>query len=139
MPGVGKEEYVALAAFRRALRRFLRFAEEGARSVGITPQQHQVLLAVAGQPDRDWATVGELATALQLRHHAIVGLLDRCQAADLIVRTQAPDDRRVVRVSLTPKGEDLLAHLTERNLGSLRTLGSLVEALEAAGKDQVGS
>jgi DNA-binding MarR family transcriptional regulator len=69
----------------------------------------------------------------------MVGRLDRCQAADVIVRTQAPDDRRVVRVSLTPKGEDLLAHLTERNLGSLRTLGSLVEALEAAGKDQVGS
>ncbi|HWD37990.1 MAG TPA: MarR family transcriptional regulator [Fimbriimonas sp.] len=128
---VKKEDYVALATFRRNLRRFLRFAEEGAREVGLTPQQHQVLLAIKGRPDREWASVGELADSLQLKHHATVGLVDRCQAAGLVERTPDQTDRRVVHVSLTEKGEDTLRKLTERNLPELRALGKLTSELEA--------
>lgn len=117
-----KEDYEALAWFRYMLRRFLHFTEEGARSVGLTPQQHQILLAVKGQPGRDWATVTELAEWLQLRHHTIVGLLDRCAASGLVCRTHDPDDRRLVRVLLTEKGEALLARLSERNLAELHAL-----------------
>ena len=58
---ITKAEFEAIAAFRYAIRRFLRFSEQAARRTGITPQQHQLLLAIKGFPGRDTATVTELA------------------------------------------------------------------------------
>jgi DNA-binding MarR family transcriptional regulator len=118
----GKSDYEALAAFRAALRRFLRFSEESARGAGLTPQQHQLLLAVKGQPGREWASISDLAEALQVRHHAAVELVDRCERAQLVRRAPHPEDRRHVRVLLTEKGEAVLARLSARNLRELRTL-----------------
>jgi len=131
MGAVPKEDYVALAAFRKTLRRFIRFAEEGAREAGLTPQQHQVLLAIRGQRDREWASVGDIADSLQLKHHATVGLVDRCAAVGLVERTTDPTDRRVVQVSLTPRGHEILDHLTTRNLRELRAIPTLVAHLNA--------
>jgi DNA-binding MarR family transcriptional regulator len=132
---IDKEEYEALFGFRYALRRFLRFSEQGARAAGLTAQQHQLLLAVKGQPGRDWASISDLAEALQIRHHAAVGLVDRCERAQLVQRTPHPGDRRQVRVLLTEKGEAVLARLSARNLRELRTLQhalslAFLEALE---------
>src|SRR5438876_4202459 len=127
-PEISKSEYEALHAFRYALRRFLRFSEEGARAAGLTAQQHQLLLAVKGQASRDWASVSDLAESLQIRHHAAVGLVDRCVRAGLVERSPDPDDRRQVRVSLTTKGETLLARLSSRNQRELRTLRQAVTA-----------
>ena len=52
---INKLDYETLAAFRYALRRFLRFTEDGARAAGLTPHQHQLLLAIKGRPGREWA------------------------------------------------------------------------------------
>src|SRR5438093_7247785 len=100
---ISKADYEALAAFRQALRRFLRFSEQGARATGLTPQQHQLLLAVKGQSGREWASISDLAEALQVRHHAAVGLVDRCERAGLARRAPDPDDRRQLRVTLPNK------------------------------------
>jgi DNA-binding MarR family transcriptional regulator len=120
--GLEKADYEALAAFRYTLRRFLRSTEDNARAEGITPQQHQLLLAVKGQPGREWATISELAEALQIRHHAAVGLVDRSERVGLVQRASDLEDRRQVRVTLTLKGQRILAHLTESNRSELRTL-----------------
>ncbi|MGH9526111.1 MAG: MarR family transcriptional regulator, partial [Terriglobales bacterium] len=64
-----------LAEFRYALRQFLRFSERAARRAGLTPQQHQLLLAIKGMPGRDWAVVTELAERLQMSHHGTVALI----------------------------------------------------------------
>jgi DNA-binding MarR family transcriptional regulator len=119
---LSKADYEALAAVRATLRRFLRVSEENARREGITPQQHQLLLAVKGQPERDWATVGELAEALQIRHHAAVGLVDRCEQAGLVIRAPDSRDRRQVRVGVTVEGEGVLARLAHSNRDELRVL-----------------
>jgi DNA-binding MarR family transcriptional regulator len=119
---IGKSDYVALAQFREALRRFLHFSENAARKEGLTPQQHQTLLAVKGRPDKEWASVTEIADALQVRHNAAVGLVARCETAGLLTRAVHPTDRRVVCVSLTEKGEAVLARLSRLHLGELRHL-----------------
>lgn len=93
-----------LATFRYALRQFLRFSETAARQAGITPQQHQAILAIAGFPDQDQITVSELAERLQIRHHSAVGLVDRLVVQDLVVREPGEADRREVYISLTPQG-----------------------------------
>ena len=117
-----KQDYESLAAFRAAIRRFARFSEEGARNVGITPQQHQAMLAIMGQAGKSWASIAEIADFLQLRHHTTVGLVDRCAAAGLLARGPDADDRRQVRVTLTPKGEEILRDLSQRNLTELKNL-----------------
>jgi len=121
---VDKDDLVALANFRMVLRKYLRFVELGAVEAGITPQQHQLLLAVEAHVGRNWATIGELSESLQLRHHAAVGLVDRCQAVGLVERAISTEDRRVVRVTLTAKGTEILYRLSERNLKELR--GALI-------------
>ena len=119
---VGKATYVNQAAFRFALREFLRFSETAARRVGLTPQQYQGLLAIHGFPGRDRVSIGELAERLQLHHHSAVGLVDRLAAKRLAVRERSSMDRRRVWVRLTPRGIRLLARVSAANRGKLRRL-----------------
>lgn len=102
-----------LAEFRYRLRKFLRFSERAARSQGLTPQQHQLLLGVAGFTNTGSATITELAEFLQERHNAVVGLVQRAERKGLVRKNQSASDHRVVQVFLLPEGENLLAKLTE--------------------------
>lgn len=104
-------EYQALARFRHALRRFVRFSEEAARDAGITPAQHQLLLAVRGCPSGQPTPLAELAEMLQLRLHSVVELVDRAVGNGLVERSVDPGDHRRALVSLTSKGERHLAAL----------------------------
>ena len=123
---VSKDEYVALAEFRHGLRKFLRFSEDAAREHGITPQQHQLLLAIKGFPGRDWATVNELADRLQLQQHSVVGIIDRSEQAGLTVRRPHADDLRVTEVHLTAAGERVLETLTMAHRDELRRTGEFL-------------
>src|SRR4051795_1563971 len=105
-------EYRALARFRFALRVFLRFSKDAARRAGLTPDQHQLLLAIRGS-DSGQPTVSELAEALQIRHHSTVGLIDRAVEAGLIARQGDPSDLRLRRVHLTAHGSQVLQSLSE--------------------------
>ena len=102
-----------LAWFRYNLRKFLRFSEKAARQCEVTPQQHQLMLGVAGYTGRGTATVSELAEFLQERHNSVVGLVERAAQRGLVRKEHDVNDRRFVFVSLTPQGEKLLAELTE--------------------------
>jgi hypothetical protein len=55
-----------LARFRYGLRKFLHFSEKTARQFGVTPQQHQLMLGVAGFNGRGNASITELAEFLQV-------------------------------------------------------------------------
>ena len=129
------EDYQALAAYRHALRRFLAFSEAAAREAGLTAQQHQAILAIRGQGAGGQMTIGELADNLLIRHHSAVELVDRLARADLVVRTEADDDRRRVVVSLTPKATTILENLSASHLDELKhgrvLLGQLLDRLDA--------
>lgn len=105
-------DYRVLARFRRALRQFLHFSEEAARDAGLTPAQHQLLLAVKGFDGGRAPSVGDAAEWLQLRHHSAVELVDRAVAAGLLARETDPDDLRRQLLHLTPLGEEKLAALS---------------------------
>ena len=113
-------EFAELLRFRDALRRFLRWSEAEARAAGLSPAQHQLLLAVRGH-DGD-PTIGEVAEHLLLRHHSAVELVDRAERAGLLRRRPDPDDRRVVHLELTPEGAERLAALSSAHLAELRRL-----------------
>lgn len=115
MMDISKQEYIARAELRYAIRRFLRSSEQNSRKAGITPQQYQLLLAVKGMLERDWATVSEIAERLQILHHAAVGLCDRAEEIGLVTRTPHESDRRQVCIKLTEKGAELLASIAKEN------------------------
>ena len=108
-----KSEYERLANLRYVLRRFARLTELEARKVGLTPQQYQLLLAIKGFPGRDWVSITELAERLQIRHNAVIGLVNRAVQHNLVRRDHDPEhpDRRIVKVSLTPEAETCLRKL----------------------------
>jgi DNA-binding MarR family transcriptional regulator len=109
-----------LARFRYQLRRFLRFSERAARASGLTPQQHQLLLGVAGFTGRGWPTITELAEFLQERHNAVVGLVQRAERRGLVRKDRGAADHRLVRVRLTRPGMAMLRKLTRLHLHELR-------------------
>lgn len=136
MAKVNKTDYETLAAFRYALRQFLQFSEQAANAVGLTPQQHQALLAIKGFPGRDYVTIGELAERLRIRHHSAVGLVDRLAAQGWVSREAAQADRRQVYVTLTSKGLQLLEQLSATHREELRRIGpELSELLIRLGKE----
>ena len=126
---LSKAQYETLAAFRYALRQFLRFSEKAALGAGITPQQHQALLAIKGFPKHDSVTVSELAERLQLRHHSVVGLIDRLVEEKLVLRTPSEKDRRQVLIRLTPRGEKVLGKLSFAHSKQLKQIGPELKLL----------
>lgn len=92
--GLTKANFEQLSEFRYQMRRFERFSEQAAQGEGITPLQYLLLLHIKGYPERDWATVGELAERLQAQHHGVVALVSRCEALDLVRRKVSETDRR---------------------------------------------
>jgi DNA-binding MarR family transcriptional regulator len=125
-------EYRDLLAFRTAIRRFLRWSEQQATALGITPAQHQLMLAVRGHPGALGPTIGDAADSLLLRHHSAVGLVDRTVAAGLVERRADPEDQRVVRLRLTALGARRLRQLSGLHLAELRrTMPALGSALFA--------
>jgi DNA-binding MarR family transcriptional regulator len=120
MSDVSESEYRALARFRRSLRRFLAFSEHAARQAGLTPSQHQLLLAVKGHEREADPSIGELAISLGLRHNSMAELVDRAQAANLIRRYTDPADGRRHLVVLTSVGEEKLASLSAVHRDELR-------------------
>jgi len=114
--------YARLLTLRTGLRRFERWSEDQAKAAGLTPAQHQLLLAVRGHGDRRGPTIGEAADYLLLRHHSVVGLVDRTEAAGLLRRVRDPDDHRVVRLQLTQNGDRRLAGLSAMHLEQLERL-----------------
>jgi DNA-binding MarR family transcriptional regulator len=113
-------EYRALARFRHALRVFQRFSEEAAREANVTPAQHQLLLAVRGHAHEEPPIIGDLADALQVRHHSVVELIDRAQSSGLVWRAPDPDDQRRQQVYLTDLGRDVLERLSVFHRDELR-------------------
>jgi DNA-binding MarR family transcriptional regulator len=128
-PTLGKAHYELLAELRHTLRRFLRFSREAARSAGLTPQQHQALLAIKGFPGRDFVSVGELAERLQLRHHSAVGLVNRLARRRLVRRTRSRTDGRRVELRLSSLGEARIERLSAAHLSELRQLGPSMRRL----------
>jgi DNA-binding MarR family transcriptional regulator len=107
-----------------SIRSYLRFSEDTVRAHGISPQQYQLMLALAGFPGREWATVRELAERLQLKHHSVVELVNRAQKQDLVARAADPDDARVVRVELTTAGEHALGLLSALHRDELHRMAN---------------
>jgi DNA-binding MarR family transcriptional regulator len=127
--GPSDRDYQRLLELRTGLRRFLHWSESQAQAAGITPAQHQLLLAIRGHDDSRGPTIGEIADYLVVRHHSAVGLTDRAVAAGLVARRPDLESPGTVRLSLTARGSDRLDTLAELHVEELARLAPTMEAL----------
>ena len=79
--------------------------------VDITVAQHRVLVLLAARGD---LTVGDIAEGLGVNPSNATRYCDRLQRLALIDRARSPQDGRVVLISLTATGRDLVMDVTER-------------------------
>jgi DNA-binding MarR family transcriptional regulator len=124
------EDYDALAAFRYAMRKFLRFSKDALGSARLTTEQYEALLAVKTRSTPKGITVGELSERLQVKHHTAVSLLDKLVARRLVVRRRGSEDRRQVHIKLTSGGRSVLARMAARHRREIRHRSSeMIHAL----------
>lgn len=135
MPQLPDSEYGRLLTFRTQLRRFHRWSRDQAAAVGLTPAQHQLLLAIRGhddgRTDGHGPTIGDIADYLLVRHHSAGELVDRVAELGLVAREGDADDHRMVHVVLTTEGHARIGALTAIHFDELRRLGPSLEALVA--------
>jgi DNA-binding MarR family transcriptional regulator len=100
------DEFIRVAEFRSALRRFLGQSERVARTSGLTPQRYLLLLMIKGAPNgNERSTVTELSDRLQLAQSTVTELVARAADAGLVSREPSSDDGRVALLRLTDEGE----------------------------------
>jgi DNA-binding MarR family transcriptional regulator len=127
---IPRVEYRALAEIRYRLRCFLNFSENAARAVKVEPQQHQLLLVLAGMPEGMSPTIGSVAERLQIRHNSAVELVKRSLTRGL-VRKREGVDRREALLAITPRGTRVLEKLSRAHRAELRAIAPvLLQALE---------
>jgi DNA-binding MarR family transcriptional regulator len=122
------KDYETLARFRYELRRFLRFSEDAAAEAGLTPQQHQALLAVRAEEGGEML-VGTLADRLLLKPHSTTELVNRLEKLGLVERRQLEDDRRKVCVAITRHGRGVLGSLSASHRAEIRRMQPMLEGL----------
>jgi DNA-binding MarR family transcriptional regulator len=127
-----REDYQNLLTFRIGLRRFQHWSQAQARAVGLTPAQHQLLLAIKGHRGQVSPAIGDLAGYLLLRPHSTVELVDRAETRGLVERWSDSDDGRLTRVRLTADGEKRLNQLAAAHLEELQRLAPVLDQLVAA-------
>ncbi len=120
-------DYQALSEFRHLIRCFLEFSQKAAQAVGLTPRQHQALLAIKGFPGGGAVTVGNLAQRLRIRHHTAVELVDRLAESGLVQRIHDADDHRRVLLTLTGLADDHLAKLSAAHLDELARIEPMLK------------
>ena len=122
------DDYRTLAAVRAELRHFAHFTEEMVKEAGLTPRQHQVLVALRASDD-GVLTIGQLAETLMLRPHSVTGLADRLEAIGLVERVRSERDRRSVGLHLTGKARGLMASLSRTHRDELRRMRPMLISL----------
>ena len=81
--------------------------------------------------NRGATTTGKLATALKVTPTNVTGIIDRLLEKDLITRIGDPDDRRVLVLRTTPKGDELVAELRQKRWERMSELFNQLSDKEA--------
>jgi DNA-binding MarR family transcriptional regulator len=125
------DDYEALASFRYALRKFLRFSKTAlATEADLTPEQYEALLALKAFGGEGGFTISDLSERLQVKHHSAVGLVDTLEELKFVRRVPGVDDRRQVFVRLTPQGSRVLEKAAITHRGEMRTRSpEMIDAL----------
>lgn len=92
-----------------ALRRIIRATDQNSkrlnRTAGLTIPQSVLMHAIETHPD---ATLSFLTETVSLSQATVTSIVDRLEERGLLVRRRNANDKRVINVSLTARGKELL-------------------------------
>ncbi len=125
------DDYTALAEFRYLIRCFMEFSEERAKSVGLTPRQHQALLVIKGFGKGKPISVGTLADRLRIKPHSAAELANRLGESGLIDRVTDTADQRKVLLQLTSLAQEQLAALSVAHKDELSRIEPMLKRVLA--------
>lgn len=125
-------DYADLAAFRHAIRGFLRFSDAAATAAGLTGPHYQAMLVLRACPEERRVTIADLARELYIKHNSAVGLVDRLVHEGLVVREGSKVDRRKVELRLTLRGRRTMAKLAAAHRAELQRIGPELRRFFAA-------
>ena len=118
-------DYKGLASFRYTLRQFTAFTHAQVEQAGLTPQQHQALLAIR-TCEAPEVTTGYVAEQLLLKPHSATGLINRMVASGLVQRERSRADARQSVLTLTDRAQHLLNDLSEAHRDEIRRVRPLL-------------
>ena len=125
---IDDRDYKILASVRAELRSFAHFTERVTGGAGLTPQQHQILLALRAADNLE-LSIGQLAEIMFLKPHSVSGMADRLASQGLVERVRSAKDRRSISLHLTQKAKDVLASLGQVHMDELRRIRPLLISL----------
>lgn len=124
-----KRSLEVLGLFRMIFKSTAKHSEDIEKSAGIPGTQ---LWALAEIKENPHITVNNLARKMALHQSTISNLIDKMEKKSLLQRDRSKDDKRVVYLSLTPEGEDVLSKAPSP------AKGILIDALERMSAEDLG-
>ncbi len=122
MPQTKLEVADIIDNLRRVFQVVNEHSKKAEKTTGITGPQ---LWAIKTISEHAPIRISDLARRMYLHPATIVGIIDRLETRQLVIRTRSASDRRVVTVDLSDKGKDLVRRAPEV------AQGLLVAGLEA--------
>jgi MarR family transcriptional regulator, organic hydroperoxide resistance regulator len=96
---------------------FRHFSPKHWIDLNLSIAQLKSLLFIASKGKTNFKKIAE---ALGVTPPNITGIIDRLVEQDLVSRNENPEDRRVMLLELTEKGQELLFNLRERRVAYMR-------------------
>lgn len=109
---------------------FERSLAETTEQFGVAVGEYKVLTILRGSPPDYERSPTELAKWTNLSTGAMTNRLDNLEEQGLVERLPDPDDRRGLRVKLTPKGSDLWQQMAEVQAEKELRAASVLDASE---------
>jgi DNA-binding MarR family transcriptional regulator len=94
-----------------------RITKEAARRASLTGPQLTVIKILETFGD---LSLSELSDRIRAQNSTVTGIIDRMEREDLVVRARSTEDRRVVYIRLTEKGERLAREMPVEPMEILR-------------------
>jgi len=113
-------DYAALANLRYRIRKFRQFSTKAAGKLGLSPHQHQALLAIKGLGSGEQMSVSTLAARLFVPATSAAELTRSLEEHGYV--TIEVKQRRRTIVRLTDKAEEILRRLTPAHLYEIREM-----------------
>ena len=90
-------------------RKMMRYYNNKLAPYAITIVQSWVLFYLS---THNGSSLKDIAAAVQLDSPVVTGLIDRLEKEGLVVREEDPEDRRSLKICLTPRGREVVAEIT---------------------------
>lgn len=101
---------------------------------GLAGWEYEVLASLRRRGSPYALTVGRLQSTMMISSGTMTHRLDRLEKRGLVARSKDPEDRRGIRVRLTPLGRELIDEVVVTHLDRER---ALLAGLDAAAQDQL--